>query len=180
VDSLKPRSAIARAGAGAVAGLALGLAVFLAVFYFGPIYSLTTYAPVQPVKYSHKLHAGDLNIPCQYCHAYARRSEMAGIPSMSKCMNCHSNLTSRSGDAAKLAAYFGKKEAVAWARVYNLPDHVWFSHKRHVSKDIDCKECHGAVDTLEVNARLRNFKMGFCVTCHQKNGAPTDCWTCHT
>lgn len=180
LGSLRPRSGVGRAFSRALAGLFVLFAAFVALFYFGPVYSLTAYAPDQPIPYSHKLHAGELAIPCQYCHAYARRSEMAGVPSVAKCMNCHENITSGTEPIAKLKDHFERRTPIAWARVYDLPDHVWFSHKRHVAKNIECRRCHGAVETLEVNARVNDFKMGFCLDCHQAEGAPTDCWTCHT
>lgn len=166
------------------------LAVFVTLmagfFYFAPVYSFTTYTPAQPLPYSHKLHAGDLGINCQFCHIYARKSEMAGAPPVSKCMGCHANIGT-DGKSIKnpkaleeLAKYFNDGKPIPWVRVYSLPDHVWFSHKRHIAKGVDCKVCHGAVDTMEVTAKAVNHKMGFCLNCHQQKEAPTDCWTCHT
>jgi c(7)-type cytochrome triheme protein len=104
---------------------------------------------------------------------------MAGIPSISKCIGCHSNLSIESETITTLNKHWEKATPIEWVRVYDLPDHVWFSHKRHVAKEIGCQVCHGAVETLEVNARLVTYKMGFCLNCHQEKEAPTDCWTCH-
>ncbi len=104
---------------------------------------------------------------------------MAGVPSVSKCMGCHSNLSIESAPISKLTEYFEEAKPIGWMKVYDLPDHVWFSHKRHITRDIACKKCHGPVDTLEVNKRLVNHKMGFCLNCHQDEEASTDCLTCH-
>lgn len=49
----------------------------------------TDYEPRQPIAYSHRVHAGDLQIPCLYCHFGAERSRHAGIPPLNVCMNCH-------------------------------------------------------------------------------------------
>jgi len=178
--SLKPTSSIARASLKILAlFLLLGIAGD-AVFYYGPVYGLTTYAPEQPIPYSHKQHAGDLKIPCLYCHAYARRSEIAGIPSLSKCNNCHSNLSVESDAIDNLKKHIEEEKPIEWVRVFETPDHVWFNHKRHILRNIACQECHGPIETMKVTSRLVLHHMGFCLQCHQENGAPTDCITCHT
>lgn len=164
---------------GALVSGGAGFLVFFYIFYFGPI-TLTAHQPVQPIAFSHKLHAGDNKIECQYCHSNARRSESAGIPSVRKCMNCHEFVAVDSPKIEKVAQYYDRNEPIEWNRVYDLPDHVWFNHKRHIKKDIRCQTCHGPVETMEVLGRTVDHKMGFCLGCHQKKGAPTDCWTCHT
>jgi len=176
----KPRSQIARTFQRALILIGMVIAGCGIYFYYGPVYSFTGYAPEQPLPYSHKQHAGDLEIPCQYCHTYARRSEIAGIPSVSKCMNCHANLSVESKAIDFLKAKAEKGKPIEWVRVYHTPDHVWFSHKRHIKKGIKCAVCHGPVETLVVNQELVAYRMGFCLSCHQKKGAPTDCLTCHT
>ena len=179
-ESYKPRSKTARMALAALAAGGVGFLVFFYVFYYGPIYPPTTWAPEQPIPFSHLVHAGDNEIDCQYCHTYARRSEMAGLPSVSTCMNCHRNLKTESPLIIKVSDYFDEQKPIEWIKVYDLPDHVWFSHKRHILKDIDCHACHGEVHDLEVQTRMVDHKMTFCLDCHQKNGASTDCWTCHT
>ncbi len=149
-------------------------------FYNGPILSLSTFTPEQPIAFSHKLHAGDMKVPCQYCHTYARRSEMAGVPSLKTCDNCHANLTKQSPAITALKKNIETNTPIEWNRVYDLPDHVWFSHKRHIKKGFACQECHGPVETMEVVGKVNEHKMGFCLNCHQDNKAPTDCYTCHS
>ncbi len=179
-DSYKPESGTARALVKLSLAGAILAAVVLTVFYYGPVYSFVKWAPEQPIAFSHKSHAGENEIDCQYCHTYARRSEIAGIPSVSKCMNCHLNLNSDSPEIAKLTEYYDEEKPIEWVRVYDLPDHVWFSHKRHIAKDVECRTCHMAVETYEVQTRMINYRMKFCLDCHQENDASTDCWTCHT
>lgn len=158
--------------------VALGHAVIGGVFYFGPVY--LPHAPTQPIAFSHKLHAGTNKIPCQYCHSDARRTESAGIPTAKKCMNCHVVVKTESPEVVKIAAAYDGGKPIEWARVYKNPDHVWFSHKRHIKKGVECQTCHGPVETMEVVSRSVNHQMGFCLSCHRAKKAPTDCWTCHT
>lgn len=172
-------SQTAKGVAAFLATTAVGVAIGYYIFYFGPIH-LTTHRPVQPIAFSHKLHAGDNKIPCQYCHTFARRTEMAGVPSGRKCMNCHDFVKPEAPEIMKITDHVDNEKPIEWVKVFDLPDHVWFSHKRHIKKDIACQECHGPVETMEVVAKTNNFPMGFCLSCHQDKGAPTDCWTCHT
>lgn len=180
--SLKPESPIAKSIV-VLAGLGgVSLFAFIIFFYYGPIYPPSTWAPTQPIAFSHKLHAGDNNINCQYCHTYARRSEIAGIPSVKKCMNCHQRMLKKvnTEKIQQLVSFYKNKEPIPWIRIYDLPDHVWFSHKRHIARDVACQTCHGPVETMEVVERQKIFKMRDCLNCHQENEAPTDCLTCHT
>lgn len=180
MERIKPRSAVAKFLVKMLGVIGVFAVIFHWYFYVAPVYSITPFAPEQPIPYSHKLHAGDLKIDCQYCHIYAKKSEIAGVPPVSKCMNCHNNLTIDKDSVKTLLKYAEEKKEFEWARVYNLPEHVWFNHKRHIKKDIPCQKCHGPVETLEINSQAVIHKMGFCLSCHQEKNAPTDCWTCHT
>jgi hypothetical protein len=147
-------------------------------------------APQQPIPFSHKLHAGDNGVPCLYCHSGATRSRHAGVPPVSKCMNCHSVTKKDSRHIQAIAAAYEKGETIAWQRVYDLPDHVYFDHRPHVGAGIACQECHGPVEEMEVLTRVMNMRMGKCLQCHrgERNylygGAPekkgsTNCAACH-
>ncbi|MDJ0839260.1 MAG: cytochrome c3 family protein [Acidobacteriota bacterium] len=140
------------------------------------------YAPKQPIDYSHKLHAGDLQIECQFCHTYARRSRSAGIPAVEQCMACHTMISPDKEPIAKIVKAYDEKEPIEWVKVHDIPDYVYFSHKRHVNAGFECQECHGPVEKMEVLYREAPMTMGWCVNCHQDNrdkGAQLDCWTCH-
>ena len=151
------------------------------------------YAPIQPIHYSHKIHAGSNGIDCKYCHSAARVSKNAGIPSLNVCMNCHKNISEVSdttataehskafydGEIAKLYTavgwdktaqkYTGKTQPVKWVRIHNLPDFVYFNHSQHVSvAGIECQTCHGSVQEFEVMKQFSPLTMGWCVDCHRK------------
>ena len=99
--------------------------------------------PEQPIKFSHKIHAYKANIACVECHLYTEKSISAGIPSVSKCISCHITVTNNSSELAKLHSYYDEKKPIEWYRVYFLPQHVYFSHKRHIKTGLNCTECHG-------------------------------------
>jgi mono/diheme cytochrome c family protein len=153
----------------------------------------TNYEPIQPIHYSHKIHAGENGIECKYCHSSARVSKNAGIPSLNVCMNCHKNIAEFSGskdsiydyskeyytgEIQKLYAavgwdkttqkYTGKTKPVKWVRIHNLPDFVYFNHSQHVSvAGIECQKCHGPVQTYEVQRQFAPLTMGWCINCHR-------------
>ncbi len=151
------------------------------------------YQPIQPIHYSHKIHAGDNEINCKYCHSAARVSKTAGIPSLNVCMNCHKNISEVAETTAtpeyskafydaqiqKLydavgwdkttQSYTGKTQPVKWVRIHNLPDFVYFNHSQHVTVGgIECQTCHGPVETYEVQKQFAPLTMGWCVDCHRK------------
>lgn len=151
------------------------------------------YAPIQPIHYSHKIHAGDNEINCKYCHSSARVSKHSGIPSLNVCMNCHKNISEVAESTAtpeyskafydeqiqKLytavgwdkttQSYTGKTQPVKWVRIHNLPDFVYFNHSQHVTvAGIECQTCHGPVETYEIQKQFAPLTMGWCIECHRK------------
>lgn len=151
------------------------------------------YAPVQPIHYSHKIHAGDNQIDCNFCHSSARKSKTSGIPSLNVCMNCHKNISEVApetataeyskefydGEIAKLykavgwdvaeQKYTGKTEPVKWVRIHNLPDFVYFNHSQHVTvAGVACQTCHGEIQTMEVVEQFSPLTMGWCISCHKE------------
>ena len=151
------------------------------------------YQPVQPIHFSHKIHAGDNQIDCQFCHSSARSSKMSGIPSLNVCMNCHMNIDEYNGevDLAKgytkefydneiqklydaigwdkeEQAYTGVEKPVKWVRVHNLPDFAYFNHAQHVTAGgVDCQQCHGPVQEMEILTQHSPLTMGWCIECHR-------------
>jgi cytochrome c553 len=131
------------------------------------------YAPDQPIKFSHQIHAGQNKINCLYCHNTAEHSKSAGIPSAAVCLNCHQLVVkegSRSGsfEINKIIRAVEKNEPIVWNRVYNLPDHVFFSHVQHVKVgQLQCAECHGAVEEMHIIQQFNDLSMGWCVNCHR-------------
>lgn len=130
------------------------------------------YAPDQPVKFSHAVHAGQNGTACIYCHSYAPYSKSAGFPPENVCMNCHLLVRNgtRSGafEIAKVIRDFEEMKSIEWVKVYNLPDHVFFSHGQHVSAGgISCQECHGPVEKTDRISLANELTMGWCINCHR-------------
>ena len=130
------------------------------------------YAPDQPIKFSHKVHVGDNKIDCKYCHHTAEFSKSAGIPAMELCMNCHvlvrEGTHSGKFEIAKVVEAHETQKPVAWTRIHNLPDHVFFSHAQHVGvAKVDCNQCHGAVEEMDIMRQHSDLSMGWCINCHR-------------
>lgn len=130
------------------------------------------YAPLQPIKFSHVVHAGENEIDCQYCHHTAEQSKSAGIPSTNVCLNCHTLVrdATRSGkfEIKKIHAAIDSGKAVEWIRIHRLPDFVFFSHAQHVGAGkLDCALCHGPVEEMHVMRQYADLSMGWCLDCHR-------------
>lgn len=180
------------------------------------------YEPAQPIEFSHRLHASELQVSCLYCHSGAEKSRHAGIPAASVCMNCHQSVTAPFG-AVRAEEELAKKEGhkprlivspeieklydalalnekrehdpqkqahpIAWTKIHNVPDFVYFDHRAHVNKGVACQQCHGPVETMDRVRQQSDLTMGWCVNCHRQanpgyNGAKkvnplADCATCH-
>ncbi|AEK24011.1 c-type cytochrome [Capnocytophaga canimorsus] len=158
------------------------------------------YEPIQPIHYSHKIHAGDNQIDCKFCHSSARVSKTAGIPSLNVCMNCHETISEYNGEEdlangytkefytgeikklykavgwdEEKREYTGKTEPVRWVRVHNLPDFAYFNHSQHVTvAGVQCQECHGPVEEMEILHQHAPLTMGWCVECHRKTEVKMD------
>ncbi len=132
------------------------------------------YAPEQPIKFSHKIHAGTNQINCLYCHASAEKSKAASIPSVNVCMNCHKAVQegrSPEGTAeiAKILDAYNNNTPIKWVKIHNLPDHVYFNHSQHVKAgNIECQTCHGPIETMEKVAQFSSLSMGWCINCHRE------------
>lgn len=131
------------------------------------------YAPKQPIPFSHKLHAGQYKIDCNYCHTGVRKSAKANIPSINICMNCHSQIKEgpKFGEAgiAILLEHYEKQTPIEWVRVHNLPDFAYFNHSQHVQVGgIECQTCHGPVEEMEVVKQFSPLTMGWCINCHRE------------
>ena len=159
------------------------------------------YAPVQPIHYSHRIHAGENAIDCKYCHSSARVSKHSGIPSLNICMNCHKSIgevaaeTQAEGlseygvdynkEIQKLyeavgwdegtQAYTGDTKPVEWIRIHNLPDFAYFNHSQHVMvAGVECQTCHGPVEEMEVMYQYSPLTMGWCINCHRETNVKVE------
>lgn len=133
----------------------------------------------QPVPFSHRLHAGTLEIACQFCHRHAKYSPVAGVPSLALCQTCHQSLPQTTPGMKVLQTYWEQKRAIPWIRLQRLPDHVYFTHEMHLFAGLTCTSCHGNVARMTGTPRAPTYEMGWCLTCHEQRGASHDCWTCH-
>jgi hypothetical protein len=137
------------------------------------------WAPVQPIPFSHRVHAGTNRIGCLLCHAYVEHAPDAGIPSMSRCAACHKFSDSDKPEIRSFLQDYREKKVVSWVEVYRLQDFVYFTHERHVASGLRCQQCHGEVQEMDVLEEASPMTMGWCVDCHRLKGAPTECLTCH-
>jgi len=127
------------------------------------------YAPKQPIAYSHKLHAGQYQIDCNYCHTTVTKSKTASIPSLNICMNCHGVIKTASPQIQKIYAAIEQDKPVEWVRVHNLPDFAYFNHAQHVNVgQVACQTCHGEIQNMEVVQHISSLTMGWCIDCHRK------------
>lgn len=158
----------------------------------------------QPIAFSHAIHVGQRQISCFFCHTGAQRGDIAGVPSVQDCMQCHQVVATDRPEIQKLTGYWQRKEPIAWFKVYKVPKTVQFSHRVHIAflsrnhpealmnpGEMICSRCHGDVSKMSsiaapVSSLMLltgnmnpNTSMGFCVDCHRTNGGPMDCTACH-
>jgi mono/diheme cytochrome c family protein len=184
------------------------VAAIIIVLFFGGLVDLMDgaftigvhqdYKPEQPIKFSHKVHAGDNKIDCNYCHSSARHSKTSGIPSLNVCMNCHKfvsggeNKFTYNGEEYPMkdeikkiyehldydpatGKYGDNPTPVKWIKVHNLPDHVYYSHAQHVTAGKQkCQTCHGPVEEMDVVKQYSPLTMKWCIECHKETSVATE------
>ena len=146
---------------------AAGLVAYLS----HPVVREAGYAPIQPVEYSHKLHAGDLGMDCRYCHFTVEKSSFAAIPPTEVCMNCHVRVKSDSPLLQQVRESHATGRPVPWVKVHRLPDYVYFNHQAHVTAGVSCLSCHGRVDQMIVVKQMEPLSMAWCLECHRDPAA---------
>ncbi len=135
----------------------------------------------QPIKFNHKKHV-DMGIGCDTCHIYVKEQPFAGLPKIEICLGCHEAPITKSAEEEKIRDFKKRDIELRWTKLTNLPDYVYFSHRRHVGiAKLDCKGCHGDIAEMPVppERALVSLKMGDCIDCHRKKKAKTDCIYCH-
>jgi len=175
----------------------LPVTIFVAISSFAITYFASRaerdgigYSPDQPVNFSHKLHAGDMQIDCQYCHTGVEKSRHAMVPAIQTCMNCHSVTRKDRPEIIKLTEYYNEGKALPWVRIHKVPDFVYFNHSVHINKGIDCINCHGDVGQMDKIIQTNSFTMTACLNCHRNahqtlpdikgiNNGPDNCFACH-
>jgi hypothetical protein len=145
------------------------IAVIGFFWYFGsPEYTDVGYRPVQPVPYSHKLHAGDLGLDCRYCHVGVEVSASAVVPPTQTCMNCHTLIKPDSEKLAEIMKSWTSGTPVEWVRVHDLGDYVYFNHSAHINVGVSCVSCHGNVAEMEKVMQVEPLSMSWCLDCHRE------------
>lgn len=153
--------------------------VFAIWYWFSPKFTDVGYEPVQPVKFSHALHAGDLGMDCRYCHTTVESAAHAAVPPTETCMNCHTQVKGAGADstASGVDSYSQSLKPVVrawetgtpinWVRVHLLPDYAFFNHSAHVTAGVGCTSCHGRIDKMETVHQTEPLSMGWCLDCHR-------------
>ncbi len=157
------------------------LALALVATALGGIAASLSRSSPQPVRYNHKLHV-ELDLECKGCHAHAENGIRASLPGMEICADCHDDVESENREAGKVAGYVARGERIPWRRVHRVPDHVYFSHRRHVRLgELQCPVCHGDVAQMEqpFEEPRQEIRMSWCIDCHQRRGVDNDCFACH-
>jgi hypothetical protein len=124
-------------------------------------------APEQPIMFSHKHHVKDDGIDCRYCHTGVETSSYAGLPPTETCMTCHSQIWSNASATQPIRDSWASGKSIAWTRVHDLPDFVYFNHSIHINKGIGCSTCHGQVDEMPWLYKVNTLNMNWCVNCHR-------------
>jgi hypothetical protein len=149
------------------APMMLGGAIFSVWYWFSPKYTDVGYAPMQPVPYSHKQHAGDLGIDCRYCHSTAEVGATAALPPTKTCMNCHAIVLKDSPKLEPVRASYSSGQAMEWIKVHMLPGYAYFDHSAHLAAGVGCRECHGRVDQMRIVEQRQPLSMSWCLECHR-------------
>ncbi len=179
--------------------LAIPITAVLARSYF---LSPTAYpTPTQPITFPHSVHVTGFGLECTFCHRFATDQALvnasgvttpvkgsftgetgggAYLPALQQCMYCHKVIpTTNRPELQRLVAAFNTGTPIEWKHVYQMPDHVHFTHSVHINAGFQCSTCHGDVSKMTTATRARDLRMGDCIECHQQNGARTDCAVCH-
>jgi hypothetical protein len=157
-------------------GILLALLIVLIAAY---VVFAAAPTPTQPILFSHLIHAQEKQIACVYCHEGVTFRATAGIPSVEKCMGCHKTVDTDNPEIVKLTNYWNNQQPITWVRLSYLPDHVYFTHQMHIRAGFQCTTCHGQIDPNTGSFGRLQPGMSWCLDCHRRNNAPTDCWTCH-
>jgi hypothetical protein len=181
VAKTKKRRILGRLWRSKIPLAALAFILLCAGSYVG--FRVTRAEPAQPIDYSHTVHV-ESGIECLYCHSEAMRSQIAGIPSVEKCMGCHSHIVNDTEPIQDLTGIWESGDTIPWHRVNDQPDFVYFSHQPHMLAGMNCETCHGNVAEMDQAVETQRMDMGWCLDCHtiqapERINHLVDCLTCH-
>jgi len=156
----------------AMGALIVGAAVTAGAWYYmTPAYANVGYQPIQPVAFSHEIHAGQLGVDCRYCHSAVEKSWYSNVPSASTCMNCHSQVLKDDPKLALVRESFQTGKPIPWIQIHKVPDYVYFNHSVHVNRGVSCVKCHGQINHLDEVRQEKPLSMSFCLDCHRDPAA---------
>ncbi len=151
--------------------LAAAFAPFYIIAWWGYGFNARTlnvgFSPIQPVPFSHALHAGRLGIDCRYCHTTVEDAAFAAIPPAQTCMNCHTAIAPHDPRLAWVRRSYRTGMPIPWVKVDDLPDYVYFNHSAHINAGVSCFMCHGKVNHMARVVQVKPLNMAFCLACHR-------------
>ena len=136
-------------------------------YYATPKYTNVGYQPIQPVAFSHDIHAGQLGMDCRYCHNAVEKSWYSNIPAASLCMNCHNQVLKDSPKLELVRESAATGKPIPWIQIHKLPDYVYFNHSVHVNRGVSCVKCHGQINHMDEVRQDKPLSMSFCLDCHR-------------
>jgi hypothetical protein len=136
-------------------------------YYFTPKYTRVGYQPVQPVPFSHEIHAGQLGMDCRYCHSFVEVSYHSNVPNTQVCMNCHSQIQKDNPKLEAVRQSWQTGQPVTWIQLHKTPDYAYYNHSVHVNRGISCVSCHGQVNHMAVVYHDQPLSMSWCLDCHR-------------
>jgi hypothetical protein len=157
-------------------GLAIGTLILAVLIGFG-----FGSKAGQPILFNHKKHT-EQGVECASCHRFFKTQTFSGMPTLSTCLECHKDPITENPEEEKIREFQKRGEEIPWKRLYREPDHVFFSHRRHVVLGkIDCQTCHGAIGQSEKppSRPWVRMTMEWCMNCHGKKKVTNDCLACH-
>jgi hypothetical protein len=153
-------------------GLILGAATVGTIwYYFTPKYTDVGYMPIQPIAFSHAIHADQVGIDCRYCHNGVEKSWYSNIPTASTCMNCHSQILATDPRLALVRESYATGKPIPWVQIHRMPDFVYFNHSVHVNRGVSCVECHGQINHMDEVYQSKPLSMTYCLECHRDPAA---------
>ena len=154
-----------------IGALLLGVGVTAGLtYYFTPKYTRVGYQPIQPVAFSHAIHAGQLGLDCRYCHNGVEKSWFSNIPSANTCMNCHNQVLKDDPKLALVRESAQSGKPIPWVQIHKTPDYVYFNHSVHVNRGVSCVHCHGPIHKMDEVYHAKPLSMTFCLDCHRNPG----------
>src|ERR1041385_5761728 len=163
----KSSNSLARASLAGTVVLFFGFWTAVYAVFWAPYTTRVDVPLAQPAPFSHQHHVAGLGLDCRYCHTSVEQSSFAGMPPTETCMTCHSQVWKDAPVLAPVRESFASGQPLAWNRVYQTPDFVFFNHSIHVQKGIGCASCHGAVDEMPIKWKARTLYMRWCLDCHE-------------